>query len=77
MRRTIALRIALSFRGPHGQGILCYKLWANYFKPKKKGFQVIHLKAFTSLWCEPGSNRRHMDFQSIDVWFQITPNENT
>ena len=33
--------------------------------PKAKGFEAFRFKALSVLWCGPGLNRRHMDFQSI------------
>jgi hypothetical protein len=32
---------------------------------KRKSFQANRLKALSGLWCGPGSNRRHKDFQSF------------
>jgi hypothetical protein len=31
----------------------------------KKPYKILFYRAFAFLWCEPGLNRRHMDFQSI------------
>jgi hypothetical protein len=43
------------------EGQIC----CTYVVPKEKGFQANRLKALSGLWCGPGSNRRHKDFQSF------------
>ena len=35
-----------------------------FLRRNKKGSHII-VKAFFDLWCEPGLNRRHTDFQSV------------
>ncbi len=37
----------------------------HYIKFLKNKNPGISAKVFLKLWCEPGLNRRHMDFQSI------------
>ena len=48
-----------------------------YVVPKEKGFEIFILKALSILWCGPGLNRRHKDFQSFALPTELPHQTNT